>query len=151
MDSQGGIPMKYQIIIDGSHPEEVLVYAHRESELTRSIARLCEDDAFELIGYRDREMLRLNLGDICCFIVEDNKIYALTKNGKWQLRCRLYTLEEALPDGFVKINQSCIAHIKMIERFDASFSGSLTVCFKNGYTDYVSRRNMKKVKERLGL
>lgn len=143
--------MNCKLIINQTHPEEVLIYAHKESKLTQSIARLCADDAFELIGYKDKEMLRLNLAEICCFIVEDNKIYALTQKDKWQLKCRLYTLEESLPKGFVKINQSCIAQIKLIERFDASFSGSLTVHFKNGYTDYVSRRNMKTVKERLGL
>ena len=52
---------------------------------------------------------------------------------------------------FIKINQSCIANIRQIQRFDTSFSGTLRVIFKNGYTDYVSRRQLKAVKERLGL
>lgn len=143
--------MKYQINIDKNRPEEVIVYAHKPSALTESIRRLCEEDAFELMGYKDREAVRLHLPDVCCFIVEDNRIYALTATEKLQLKCRLYTLEETLPDSFVKINQSCIANIKGIERFDASLTGTLTVRFRNGYADYVSRRCMKKVKERLGM
>ncbi|MBQ8287780.1 MAG: LytTR family transcriptional regulator [Clostridia bacterium] len=141
--------MKYKLIIDREHPEEVQVYAHRESSLTRAIERLCEEDAVRLIGYRDREAVRLHLPDVCCFIVEDNKIWALTEREKLLLKCRLYTLEETLPDSFIKLNQSCIANLRRIERFDASFSGTLTVRFPNGYTDYVSRRNLKNVKERL--
>lgn len=143
--------MKYQIIIDKNRDEEVLVYSHKETELTRSISRLCEEDGYELVGYKEKQAVRLNLTEIYCFIVEDNKIFAVTEKEKLFLKCRLYTLEENLPDSFVKINQSCIANIKQILKFDVSFSGTLTVKFKNGYTDYVSRRNLKKVKERLGL
>jgi DNA-binding LytR/AlgR family response regulator len=46
---------------------------------------------------------------------------------------------------------SCIANLSKIKKFNASFSGSLSVVFKNGYTDYVSRRSVKFIKERLGL
>ena len=60
-------------------------------------------------------------------------------------------LEEKLPLDFVKINQSCLANIKKIERFSASVGGSLKVIFKNGHTDYVSRRQLRTVKEKLGI
>ena len=95
--------------------------------------------------------MQIVLSDTYCFTVEESRVYAITKSGKWQLKCRLYNLEESLPQSFVKINQSCIANIKMIHRFDTSLSGALAVRFKNGYCDYVSRRNLKTVKERLGL
>ena len=78
-------------------------------------------------------------------------MFALTEKGKYRLKSRLYQLEKNLNDNFVKINQSCIANIKKIEKFKASVGGALMVIFKNGYEDYVSRRNLKNVKERLGL
>ena len=52
---------------------------------------------------------------------------------------------------FVKINQSCIVNVNKIERFDTSVSGTLKVSLKNGYTDYVSRRQLKPIKERIGI
>ena len=52
---------------------------------------------------------------------------------------------------FVRINQSCIANINQIKKFSASFNGFLQVHFKNGYIDYVSRRELKNVKERVGI
>ena len=140
--------MNFKLIIDQNRPEEVQVYAHGESRLTRAIERLCEEEGVRLIGYREKEMVPLNLSDICCFIVEDNRIWALTDTEKLSLKCRLYTLEEELPDSFVKLNQSCIANLGKIRRFDTSFGGTLTVRFQNGYTDYVSRRNPKTVKAR---
>ena len=56
-----------------------------------------------------------------------------------------------LDENFIKINQSCIANIRQIEKVEGTFSGSLSVVFKNGYKDYISRRNLKNVKERLKL
>lgn len=143
--------MKCRIFIDKEHEEEILIYAHEKTKLIETIEQLVSDDVFELIGYKDREAVRLNTNDVYCFISEDNRIYALTENEKLQLKCRLYQLEEKLSENFVKINQSCIANINKIDSFDASFTGTLVVKFKNGHTDYVSRRQVKKIKERFGF
>ncbi len=143
--------MKFKLIIDKEHGEEVIVYAHGKSKTTEELERICSDSEIDIIGYSERETRRLEISEINCFIVEDNKVFALTQNERYTVKLRLYQLEEQLSDGFIKINQSCIASIKNINSFQASFSGSLTVKFKNGYSDYVSRRNLKNVKERLGI
>lgn len=143
--------MKCKILIDQEHAEEVLIYTHQKSPLTNAIQELCESNALELVGYVEKEMVRLDLIDVYCFVVEENKVYALYEQEKFQMKCRLYELQEQLPQHFVKINQSCIANLKKIERFNAAISGSLDVTFKNGYTEYISRRQLKIVKERLGL
>lgn len=148
---QGGIYVKCKIEIDVNCEEEVIVRTKRITPLVKEIKRLCKEETFHLIGYQNGEGFRLTPAKICCFVVEDNKIWAITTDAKLQVKCRLYQLEEQLPENFIKINQSCIANINMIERFDASIGGTLTVKFKNGYTDWVSRRNLKHVKERLGL
>ena len=106
----------------------------------------------ELIGFgEDREAIPLLPRDVICFFVEDGRVFALTEWGRLRMRERLYEIEKTADVGFVKINQSCLANISKIMRFDASVMGTLTVTFKNGYRDYVSRRQMKLVKERLGI
>ena len=143
--------MKLRIVIDKNHDEQILIYAHEKTALICDIEQLVNNDSFDLTGYGETETIKLNLNEICCFITEDSKVYALTEKGKYRLRSRLYQIEQNLNDNFVKINQSCIANIKKIDKFKASVGGALTVIFKNGYEDYVSRRNLKNVKERLGL
>ncbi len=143
--------MKFTLHIDPHREEEVLVYAHRESRLTDALRQQVTADSLELIGYKDREGYRLELRQIHCFTVEAGHLYAHTAEDRLLLRCRLYQLEEQLPDSFVKLNQSCLANLRAIRRFDASIAGTLTVTFANGYTDYVSRRQLKTVKERLGI
>ena len=144
--------MKYTIIIDENHEEEVIVYAREKTKLTDEIERLVSDNSLGLIGYdKNGEGVKLTADEVCCFTAEDSKVYAITEKEKLRLKCRLYQLEEMLPDNFVKINQSCLANIRKISRFDTSVSGTLLIKFKNGYKDYVSRRQMKAVKERFGL
>ena len=67
------------------------------------------------------------------------------------IKMRLYEIEEKLGDDFVKINQSTVVNVKMIEKFSVSFGASLTVHLKTGRRDYVSRRQLKAVKERMGI
>jgi len=143
--------MKYRTIIDETHEEEVIIYAHKRTELVESIESLVSESTAELLGYDGSNAVILNLSEIIYFTVEDNKVYAVSEKGKYRLKQRLYVVEEIVDRNFVKINQSCIANIRKIVRFDSSFSGSLSVIFKNGYRDYVSRRQLKKVKERIGL
>ena len=143
--------MKFTVIITNERDEEVVIYAREKTKLIEDIENLIRDNAFELIGYSGYEAVNLRTDEVVCFLVEEGKVYAITDKDRFRLKCRLYQLEETLPENFVKINQSCIANIKKIERFDTSVSGTLLIKFKNGYKDYVSRRQMKAVKERFGL
>ena len=143
--------MKFSLFIDKNREEEVMVYAHEKSPLTDEIESIVQGTSKEIIGYIERESVVLDLMSISCFSVENNKVYALTNDRKYSVRYRLYQLEEILPQCFVKINQSCVANIKQIARFDSSVGGSLLVIFNNGHADYVSRRQLKSVKERFGL
>jgi len=143
--------MKCEIRIDPAAEERVVIHARQENDLTRAICRLVEEHTTQLVGYQNGEIVPLTPAEIICVMVEGDKVYALCGKEKLQVKRRLYVLEEVLGDGFVKINQSCLANVSKVERFDASVSGTLKVKFKNGYVDYVSRRQMKQVKERFGI
>ncbi|MBR4286378.1 MAG: LytTR family transcriptional regulator DNA-binding domain-containing protein [Clostridia bacterium] len=142
--------MNFKFFIDKSREEEVIVYAHEKNEIVKEIESIVQQSNSDLFGYTETEAKKLNLFDVNCFITENNKTYALTDE-KLQIKKRLYEIEAMVDDGFIKINQSCIANIRQIEKVQSTFSGSLSVIFKNGYKDYISRRNLKSVKERLGV
>lgn len=143
--------MKCEITIGSNHEEGVWIYADEKTHLVEEIEELVLGESNEIVCYKDKEILKINPSQAYCFFVEDNKVFALTDKDKLQTKQRLYQIEGILSDDFVKINQSCIANIKKIKKFDASVYGSLLVEFKNGHTDYVSRRQVKTVKERIGF
>lgn len=143
--------MKCEIIIEPHCEEKVVVYAREENALVKEIKRLTQESSTVLLGYNDSEIVNLNLMEVHCISVIGNKVYALCDSKRYLLKERLYSLEEKLPKTFVKINQSCLANIKKMESFDTSISGTLKIRFKNGHIDYVSRRQLKLIKERLGI
>ena len=143
--------MKLRIVIDKEKEEEILIYAHEKTPLVESIERIVENNTARLTGYSEEGAILLSPDEIYCFISDNGKTYALTEKEKLLVKSRLYIIESSLGDGFIRLNQSCIANISKVRRFEADLYGSLTVIFKNGYKDYVSRRQVKAVKERLGI
>ena len=143
--------MKTTVHIDPTREEELIIYAHEKSELVDRLVALAKEEAEGLVGYRDRAFRPLDPATVDCFVAEEGKVFALTEEGRWQLQMRLYRVEQMLGDRFVKINQSCLANVRRIKRFDVSIGGALMVSFACGHRDFVSRRQLKTVKERIGF
>ena len=143
--------MKYSIIIDKKREEEVIVYAHKRNETVERLEAILKEHETEIAGFRGDQIIMITPNKAICYTVEDSKTYAVTESGKYRVKLRLYQLEEMLDRDFVKINQSCIVNVGMIESFRTSLGGSLMVILKGGYRDYVSRRQVKTVKERIGF
>lgn len=142
--------MKYQTIINKER-EEVLIYCKEKNDLVLEIEKLIESNNMSINGINDNEKIQFNPLDVSCFVSENNKVYALINGERYQIKERLYQLEELLKDHYVKINQSCLANIKRISKFSSSIGGAVLVHFDNGYKDYISRRELKNVKERMGI
>ncbi len=143
--------MKFRLIIDESCEEEVVVYAKKESAFTEELEAFVKSNTSEILGHIGGSIVRLSPSEVYAFAVEDGKVFAHTAVEKLLVQKRLYQIEEIAGERFVKINQSCIVNVALIERFEPTFGGSLMAVMKNGYRDYVSRRQMKTVKERIGF
>ena len=144
--------MKYTTIIDPHRDQEVIIHARRKTPEIEALEDYIRRMDTELLGYgKEGQIIPLRPDDIACFAAEEGRVYALTDGDRLSVRLPLYALEETLGDGFIRINQSCLGNIRKIHHFDASIGGSLMVTFTNGHRDYVSRRQLKTVKERMGM
>ena len=105
-----------------------------------------------LNGYRENEVTRLPTEDILRIYAERQKVYAETAEGLYQLRQRLYALEEELDKRtFLRISNSEIVNSAAILRLDISLTGTIGVELRHGIRTYASRRYVKKIKEFLEL
>lgn len=146
--------MKLTLHIDKEHEEEVIVYAHSKTKLVEALVNLINEEKLNttpIIGYFGEDIIEVRPGEVHCFFIEDKKLYASMDKRDVLIKCRLYEIENALGNDFIKINQSTVANVKFVERFSVSIGAALTVHFKNGRRDYVSRRQLKSVKERFGI
>ena len=147
--------MKVKTYIDDEE-EMVIIHAHERTPLVNEIENLVlnENQEIEVIncfGYLDNDIVPLSLNDITKFYIENDKLYVSSKNKKYLIKKRLYQIEEEVNNNFIKINKSCIINKNHIKRFNTSWSGTLLVELDDNEVDYVSRRNIKNLKERMGL
>lgn len=143
--------MKCEVVIDPATEERVVIYVKEHSALIEEVKRLVEEPSAVLLGYIDDEIVKLNPYAVQYIVVTDGKVFAVCDKTRYLLKERLYVLEERLPETFVRIHQSCLANVAYMQRFDTSISGTLKIRFKNGDIEYVSRRQLKAIKERIGI
>ena len=143
--------MKCTVKIDKSVSEdEAIILAKDRSIKINEIESYILSIDNSIYGYKDKEAIKLSLNDIYCFTIEENRVFAVLEKERYMLKQRLYAIEEQLGNTFLKINQSTIINVSKIKKFNASFAGSLMVVLENGYKDFVSRRQLRIVKERIG-
>jgi len=146
--------MKFKLIVDADKEEEVVVTAHARTPLTDRIEQLVTQNAISnrIAAYTEDEVLMLPFDQIACITALDGKPCVIDAKGRrYQIKLRLYELEEKLPEYFIRINKSTIANENQLEKFTPSFSGAVDAVFKCGYTDYVSRRCFAMIKRRYHL
>lgn len=146
--------MQVEIKIDGSYtePKVVILTASVTEEVNALVQKLSEDNPRIISGSRDGKVEVLEQNDLFRVYAGNGRVFAVTENGEYLLRLRLYEAEERLnPYQFVRISNSEIINIKKVKNFDLSFSGTIYVELANGTSTYVSRRYVSKVKKILGM
>jgi len=143
--------MKYKLIIDPEREESLELTLHERTSLADKIEALLGETSEHILGYYDLDAYRLSPSDIDCVYTDGDDIFALVGKESYRVRLRLYELEELLGGAFVKLNRGCIVRVSSIVKFESSLGGSLSVVLRNGFNDYISRRELKNVKRRFGL
>ncbi|MBO5567505.1 MAG: LytTR family transcriptional regulator [Clostridia bacterium] len=146
--------MIFKLQLDRNHVEEIVATVHQRTALIDEIERLVTQDNLseQIPGYEEDEIVMLNLKQIDCFFVEDERTYAHCQDGKqYLIRRRLYELEKNLPGYYERISKSAIANWPRISRFRVQLSGAVDAVFKSGYTECISRRCFAELKRRYGL
>lgn len=133
-----------------SNENVVKVYAKERNALIDAIESMCNIDD-NILGYYEDSIVELNLNKVECFYTQKDRVCAISDNKVYYVKKRLYELYELAKDSFVYINQGCLANINKIAKFDVSIGGTLMVVFHSGYKDYVARRRLKEIKERMGI
>lgn len=147
--------MKFTLYIDPECEEEIIIRSRAKTDLTEAIEKLvnAENESLSpLVGYiGEGKIVEIDPNTVYCFFIEDKRLFASTDKGDALIKSRLYEIEDRLGPDFIKINKSTIANLRLVDHFSVTIGTTLNVHFKNGKRDYVSRRQMKAVKERLGI
>ncbi len=144
--------MKVRIELDPQMDEPEMII--RAPRLTEDVARLqqliLEQKMTPLTFYKDRSEYFVDVSEILFFETDGEKIYGHTREEAYEVRQKLYELEEILPIAFCRISKSTIVNTKQIYAIEKSFSGTSTVNFYQTHKQvHVSRHYYQLLKERL--
>ena len=144
--------MKVRIELDPQMDEPEMII--RAPRLTEDVARLqqliLEQKMTPLTFYKDRSEYFVDVSEILFFETDGEKIYGHTREEAYEVRQKLYELEEILPVAFCRVSKSTIVNTKHIYSIEKSFSGTSTVNFYQTHKQvHVSRHYYQLLKERL--
>ena len=137
-----------------SEPEALIVTPKMNEEVSKIVDFIEKLNGMTTVisGTKDDKVEILEQDSLIRLYAEGGKIFAVTENGLYQLRLRLYELEERLDAGrFVRISNSEIVNLKKVRSIDLSFAGTICMEMSNRQVSYVSRRYVSKIKKILGL
>ena len=146
--------MQIEIKIDEtlSEPRIIIMTNKITDEISELMQRLAEEQPRLLAGFKKETVSLLEHEKIIRIYAANSKVFAVTEDDEYQVRLRLYELEDRLDRKFfVRISNSEIINLRKIEEFDMSFTGTICVSLSNGAVTYVSRRYIAKIKQLLGL
>ena len=146
--------MQIEIKIDSSCKETkvIVVTDKMDEEVHQIIKKLSEENSGLIAGFRNDTLELLDPQRMIRIYASGGKVYAVTEDGEYTLRLRLYEMEERLDKScFVRISNSEIINLKKVKSFDLSFSGTICVSLSGGTVTYVSRRYVARIRKVLGI
>lgn len=146
--------MDIEIKIEPSYkiPKVIILTDKVTEEINALVAKLSEETPQMIAGFRDNVLQILEPDEIIRVYSSGGKVFAVTEDGEFILRQRLYEMEERLDSlKFVRISNSEIVNLKKVKSFDMSFVGTICVSFYNSAATYVSRRYVSKIRKILGV
>ncbi len=101
----------------------------------------------ELTGIMNERIYQFNLSDVFYFEAVDERVFAYTKIRSYELKIRLYELENAYGDKhFIRCSKSFIINLMKIESISPALNGRFTAYMKNGEKIMISRQYVPEMK-----
>lgn len=152
--SAGGMRMKVNIDIDENHEETLITIQAKEwsADLEEILNIVKKRRPERLFGVEEDQTILLDPKEIDFIYAEKRKVFAALKNKKVEIKRKLYEIEDILgAHDFMRFSKSVIGNVNQIQRFELSFNGTLCVYFHSGNKEYISRRYVAKIKEKLSM
>lgn len=134
----------------------VLIKAKQNSSELQALIQKIQDSNFnnnKLVVSKDEKTYILDFNEIESVYSKQGKVYVRKDNNEYITKSKLYELEEVLANckSFIRISHSEIINFDKVESMDLGLTGTIEISTKSGYTTYVSRRNIQKIKKYLNM
>ncbi len=137
--------------LPGEEDEIIVRCASLDERLLQLISSFrTEQD--KLTGYLEDKIVKLSPKDIFYFESVDNKVFAYTGKGVYEIHKKLYELEAEYENtDFLRISKSSIVNIAKIAYIRPIFNGRFEAKLKNEEKIIISRQYVLELKKKLEI
>lgn len=144
-----------KITIDTPKPgeeDEIIVRCTALDEKLMNLIYALKSDQDKLTGYVEDKIVKLTPKDIFYFESVDNKVFAYTAKGIYEIHKKLYEIEEEYSHtDFLRIAKSTIVNVSKIAYLKPIFNGRFEAKLKNEEKIIISRQYVMELKKKIGI
>ena len=136
----------------GEEDEIIVRCTSLDDKLVNFLCALKTELDHKLTGYLDDKIVMLSPKNIFYFESVDNKVFAYTDKGVYEVRKKLYEIEsEYSYTDFLRISKSAIVNVSKIAYLKPIFNGRFEAKLKNNEKIIISRQYVLDLKKKLGI
>ena len=145
--------MKVNILdLEPGEEEEIIVKCDKINDNLQKILNSIKQGNDKLNLYKNGDIYFIEPDAIYYFESVDQKVFAYGKTEVYEVKSKLYELEEELPArDFMRSAKSTILNLNKIKSLTPAFGGRFEALLKNGEKVIISRQYVNVLKERLGI
>ncbi len=144
-----------RITIESPTPEqedEIIVRCRHLDDRIFDLINALKNENAQITGYLEDKIVKLLPGEIYYFESVDNKVFAYTVDGVYEVRKKLYEIEKEFEyTDMVRISKSAIVNLEKLEYLRPIFNGRFEARLKNGEKIIISRQYVAEVKKKLDI
>lgn len=132
--------------------DEIILRCAQLDDRVLELLRTLRNEQLKLSAYSETGITLLDPKEVYYFEAVDNKVFAYCEKQVYEVRKKLYELEDALAGtDFLRISKSTIVDLSKVMHLSAAFNGRLEAKLKNGEKIIISRQYVPVLKKKLGL
>lgn len=145
--------MKVTILdLEPGEEEEIIIKCDKINDNLQKLLNSIKQGNDKLNVYKDGDIYFIEPEQIYYFESVDQKVFAYGKTEVYEVKSKLYELEEELPArDFMRAAKSTILNLNKIKSLTPAFGGRFEALLKNGERVIISRQYVNVLKERLGI
>lgn len=135
---------------DKTQPEIVEIHCHKLSDEVKEIVAFVKSRQGQLTGSIEDRQFEIPVRDIFYIEAVDNKVFIYTKNEVYEIKQKLYELEEMLKDKrFLRVSKSTLINLMKVSSIKPALNGRFTAVLYSGEEMVISRKYVPELKKAL--
>lgn len=140
-----------EALADGAEEEIIIRTNTMDSDIINLIYAV-KAGRNRITAFYENEIVQLDSKEVYYFESVDNKVYACCEKKVFEIKQKLYELEEIYNQtNFVRISKSMIVNISKVSKIVPMFNGRLEGVLCNGEKVIITRQYVANLKKKLGI